>query len=543
MADRYWVGGSGSWNASSTTNWSATSGGAGGASIPGTGDNAIFDANSGSGSYTVATSSNLNCLNFNITQPVTGTLTFNGNGIVNCYGNLNCNGGNIVWSVVANFIFVGTGTQTVKTGGITFNRFVFNGTTFTLLDTLTVTVNFQINNGILVFNNQTVYTPVLSISGGGTRTLDFTSGGIINIPGNASTVINGAATTGLTILGNSTVNLTYSGNTGTRTVNIAAGAVGYLNINVTAGSDTVAIGNVLGSLNLTGFTGFFNNVARTMYGNLILGSSMTASSGAAVTTFAANTVTQIFDSANITTPFSITIGTSSSNGTVIFSNAVTLGNTNSFTVTGGTFNANSYNLTTGTFVSSNTNTRTINISNATVTIAGAALTAWNMATSNNANLIATNSNIAFSNNSTTTRGISSGTGLTYGNLIMGGANVAQFQFFGNSTYSSITSTKTVPQTILFTGNSTTTVNNWSVPGTANANVTLSSDSLATFNLIKTGSGTVNVNYYTITRSNASPNNTWYSLLTNNNIDGGNNTGWIFTYVPPPPSTSNYFLVF
>lgn len=30
MANRYWVGGSGTWNASNTTNWSTASGGAGG---------------------------------------------------------------------------------------------------------------------------------------------------------------------------------------------------------------------------------------------------------------------------------------------------------------------------------------------------------------------------------------------------------------------------------------------------------------------------------------------------------------------------------
>ena len=29
MADRYWVGGAGTWDATTTTNWSATSGGAG----------------------------------------------------------------------------------------------------------------------------------------------------------------------------------------------------------------------------------------------------------------------------------------------------------------------------------------------------------------------------------------------------------------------------------------------------------------------------------------------------------------------------------
>jgi hypothetical protein len=57
MAARYWVGGSGNWTATNTANWSATSGGPGGASVPvGTfnnGDDIIFDANSGSGVVTV----------------------------------------------------------------------------------------------------------------------------------------------------------------------------------------------------------------------------------------------------------------------------------------------------------------------------------------------------------------------------------------------------------------------------------------------------------------------------------------------------------
>jgi hypothetical protein len=46
MADRYWVTG-GDHNFHSTSNWSATSGGASGASVPTTGDTAHFDANSG----------------------------------------------------------------------------------------------------------------------------------------------------------------------------------------------------------------------------------------------------------------------------------------------------------------------------------------------------------------------------------------------------------------------------------------------------------------------------------------------------------------
>ena len=50
MATYYWVGGAGNWTPSVTTNWSATSGGAGGAGYPTTADDVIFDQ---AGPYTV----------------------------------------------------------------------------------------------------------------------------------------------------------------------------------------------------------------------------------------------------------------------------------------------------------------------------------------------------------------------------------------------------------------------------------------------------------------------------------------------------------
>jgi hypothetical protein len=49
MAARFWVGGTGTWSASNTTNWAATSGGAGGASVPGAADDVTFNGSSGSG--------------------------------------------------------------------------------------------------------------------------------------------------------------------------------------------------------------------------------------------------------------------------------------------------------------------------------------------------------------------------------------------------------------------------------------------------------------------------------------------------------------
>ena len=73
MAARYWVGGAGNW--SSTTKWSTTSGGASGASVPTSADDAIFDANSG-GKFTatVDTAQQVNSLTF---SPIFEVVSFN----------------------------------------------------------------------------------------------------------------------------------------------------------------------------------------------------------------------------------------------------------------------------------------------------------------------------------------------------------------------------------------------------------------------------------------------------------------------------------
>ena len=65
MADRYWVGGTATWDATVGTKWSTTSGGAGGASVPTSADNVFFDANSGA--VTVTVSGTRVCLSLNTT--------------------------------------------------------------------------------------------------------------------------------------------------------------------------------------------------------------------------------------------------------------------------------------------------------------------------------------------------------------------------------------------------------------------------------------------------------------------------------------------
>ena len=52
MATRYWVGGTGTWDTTTTTNWSASTGGTGGASVPTSTDSVIIDTSSGTGTIT-----------------------------------------------------------------------------------------------------------------------------------------------------------------------------------------------------------------------------------------------------------------------------------------------------------------------------------------------------------------------------------------------------------------------------------------------------------------------------------------------------------
>jgi hypothetical protein len=81
MANRYWVGGAGTWDESSTTNWSTSSGGGGGASVPTAADDVYFDANSGSGTVslpyigTAITSAGRRCQNLDVGN-ISATLVF-----------------------------------------------------------------------------------------------------------------------------------------------------------------------------------------------------------------------------------------------------------------------------------------------------------------------------------------------------------------------------------------------------------------------------------------------------------------------------------
>ena len=80
MAARFWVGGTGTWDATTTTNWSATTGGAGGASVPGAGDTVTIDTNSGTGTCTMAVGLNPTVNSFTF-YPNNFTINLNNNNL------------------------------------------------------------------------------------------------------------------------------------------------------------------------------------------------------------------------------------------------------------------------------------------------------------------------------------------------------------------------------------------------------------------------------------------------------------------------------
>lgn len=91
MANKYWVGGTGTWSNSGTTNWSDSSGGAGGAVIPGTSDIVFIDAASLSASSTITISANRSVVSVIITGLDNKLdLVFNGN--LTCSNLFQCDG-------------------------------------------------------------------------------------------------------------------------------------------------------------------------------------------------------------------------------------------------------------------------------------------------------------------------------------------------------------------------------------------------------------------------------------------------------------------
>jgi len=177
MADRYWVGGTGNWDASTTTNWSTSSGGAGGASVPTASDNVIFNTSSSTAenAYTVTITATATCLDFTMDGPSTTDatkVTWAGSAALNISGSLNLSGGTvgITKTYTGTITFNATsGTKTLATNSVPFLSSIdFNG----VGGTFQLATDFRLSGAKSIFRTNGTFD-----ANGKTITLDTATNG------------------------------------------------------------------------------------------------------------------------------------------------------------------------------------------------------------------------------------------------------------------------------------------------------------------------------------------------------------------------------
>ena len=378
MADRYWVGGTAAWDGTAGTKWALTSGGAGGQAVPTSADDVFFSSLS-TGTCTISTGNtgakSINCTGF------TGTLT--GTAAITVSGSI---------TLVAGMTYSYTGTMTINatstltSGGKTHGSITFNasGATLTLGSacTLGVTRTFSLSEGTLNLNGFTLSTGRFLSTTTATRVITFGSANI------ALTTTTAGESILLLQFGN---NFSWTGTGGFTRNQAATGEIDVfssgggtvsnaVNLTVNAGASTLTIVSVSENSwfkNLI-FTGSTCTVT-TPTGVNISG-NLTLASGGTYTSFVPT-----FRASGTVTSAGRTLGNTTINGsgiTVTLAGAMTVGTTNTTTLTAGTLNLDVFTLSTGIFSSSNTNTRAISFGtgNIALTSTTATTTVLSMAT-------------------------------------------------------------------------------------------------------------------------------------------------------------------
>ena len=320
MATRYWVLGSGTWDTTTTTNWSTTSGGLGGASAPTSADDVIFDANSNVGTtiFTVTIPGTANCLSFStggaggvLDAAMTLNLSVASVSILNVYGSFTLPATNFTWTGTSsnlNFLSSTTG-NTITTNGVVLTSTIVSwnnvnggwtlGSALTLVNNTAFLVAGSLNTG-----GYTIAIPAITFNGSGAKTLTL---------GSSTVTLSGAAP--WNYLGS---NLTL--NAGTSTINCSGatatftgGGLTYYNVGFTSTASVSLVvtgANTFNNLTIAaragaGIAGLFfdSGLTNTINGTLTLGSGTTAvarlivgaSSVGSPTTLSVATLTAITD--------------------------------------------------------------------------------------------------------------------------------------------------------------------------------------------------------------------------------------------------------
>jgi hypothetical protein len=287
---RYWVGGSGTWDTTTTTGWSFSSGGSSGAPVPTAQDNVTFDSAT---TYTVTCTGALTCNDITVsagtvtfavgttpTFAISGSMSLAAATVWNIFGS----------GVLTTFNATSTG-KTITTNGAQVTRFDFNGvgggwtlggalTLKTASNTvLSVTAGTFNTGNYNITSTGTNGSDAIVISGSTARTVNLGSS-TISIAGGGSSTLPWDATT--------TTNLTFSAGSSTITFTsanafMAGGGLTYNNVSWTSTGLSIAPGlsgnNTFVNLSLSGRTSSAGLGNFTLSGNQTITNTLTLSAG------------------------------------------------------------------------------------------------------------------------------------------------------------------------------------------------------------------------------------------------------------------------
>lgn len=249
---RYWRGGTGTWDATTQTNWAATSGGAGPASVPTSADAVVFDTLSNATAYTVTcTATQLRCASLTIAGPLSGNLTFAGTAPLAIHGNVTLPATGMTRTYNGSITL--TGSATGKT--FTTNNVVLASSTevngvgcgWTLGSSTTFGNALTVTNGSFDTGNFSLSLSGLSSSNTNTRSITFGTSTITS-----SSTFTLSTTTNLTFsAGSSTINNSVA----STTMNLGGLSFGTFNFTSTS-VGTIAINgaNTFTNLSMVGQT-------------------------------------------------------------------------------------------------------------------------------------------------------------------------------------------------------------------------------------------------------------------------------------------------
>jgi hypothetical protein len=406
-----------------------------------------------------------------------------------------------------------------------------------LLANLTTTAisAIALTSGTLTLNSFTLTCQSFSSNNANVRAIDFGTG-----------EIRLALTGGLLWDTSNVTNLTVSGS-GTRTVTIQSATssattispgtpteANAISFSIIASTQAITLtGNILNLSFAVGSGGTLVAGNRTIFGNLSLG-GRSVLTGAGLLTFGSTSATPRTITAGggvISCPVTFNgVG-----GNWVLQDALTV-STGSIAHNNGTLDLNGFTLTCTFTYATAVGTKNLTFNGGTLLFTGTD-TVFNNAQPTGFTTTKGTGNGKISVTSASSKTFAGG-GSTF-NCIVSNDGAGALTITGSNTLDTLAN-GVQPTTFTFTAGTTTTINTWSVSGTAGNLVTIGSATAASHTL-SDPSGIVSANYLSISRSIATGGATWYAG--SGSTDGGNNTGWIFADAPAGTNNSNFLMMF